>query len=206
MRCPVCTAEIDDASATCPVCMCPVGASSLTRALDADALTRKIDDEVSREMVDGLLTRAEPLNNLIREESLSSALETSELQGLLDRVGGVSGPVDDGLARLLPEELSSISIDGLSLAKLIDPSSGDLRALKTGFTLVRHRRYAEASEYWNLQRQRAEADVTKERLVFLLLVLDAFTWRLAGDRERLRVALERVNAHPYRQRLRGTSG
>lgn len=203
MRCQTCQAEVSDAARSCPVCQCPLTGGALARPPEADALTRKIDDEVARDAVGGMLARAAPLSDLIREESLVGALDPAELRGMLTRSDAPGVAPDEGLSRLLPEELASLDLDGLSLSRLIDVTSGDVRTLKPGLVLIRHRRYPEASEYWNLQRLRVADDPTKERLAFLLLVLDAFTWKLAGDAGRLREALERVRAHPHMQRLRG---
>jgi hypothetical protein len=129
-------------------------------------------------------------------------LAPSELKALA-RVDDASSPQLDELEAALAKDLPQVAIEGIQISHLVDRSGDDVKVVKRGLAFVKNRKYAEAIEWWTLQRGRLDASRTRSRLLFLLM--EAFTCSLAGDAEGAREAKRLIREHPLFAELRGVA-
>jgi hypothetical protein len=109
-------------------------------------------------------------------------------------------PSLDELEQLLARDANDIAMDGIQLASLVDHAGDDVKILKRGLLFLRHRRFSEACEWWNLQRQ--ALDPSQRRFELLLLLMEAFTQTLAGDGEAAARTRRRIREHTEYARLK----
>jgi hypothetical protein len=94
-------------------------------------------------------------------------------------------------ALLSLEQLSALSIRGVPLHALLQAgleSIEERAILKRGLAFLRRRKYAEAAEWWLLNRRKSH--ITKARLHCLLTLLLALTYEWSGDTARARSTTE----------------
>ncbi|MBA3539878.1 MAG: hypothetical protein H0T79_09635, partial [Deltaproteobacteria bacterium] len=96
---------------------------------------------------------------------------------------------------------AAIALDGITLSDLVDKRGDDMKIVKRGLVFLKNRRWNEALEWFSLNRE--ALDPSRDRLELLLLLMEAFTHRLAGDPGRAAQAGQRITAHPLFKRMRG---
>jgi hypothetical protein len=96
---------------------------------------------------------------------------------------------------------AAIALDGITLADLVDKGGNDLKIIKRGLTFLKAKRFAEALEWFSLHRENLSP--SQDRLGLLLLLMEAFTHRLAGDPRRAEQVHARIVAHPVYKKMRG---
>ena len=186
--CDNCGSPYDAAAITCPFCRSPRGLTGLARSTD--------DNRLDRIVTENLLARSDAGIEDLLARDLAGPLSPGDLRDALVRVDERNDPSVADLENSLSLE-SALSLDGITLADLVDKSGSDLKIIKRGLTFLKNRRYAEALEWWTLHRENLSP--TQDRLGLLLLLMEGFTHRLAGDHRRA----ADVNAHPLYRRMRG---
>ncbi len=193
LACDNCGSGFDAGAATCPFCRSPRGIGGLARMPN-------LDDLLSRDVTENLLARADHgLEDLLARD-LAGPLAPSELRDALVRIDERSDPSVADFENSLARD-AAIALDGISLAELVDLRGDDMKIVKRGLTLLKNRRWPEAVEWFTLNRE--ALDPARDRLQLLLLLMEAFTWRLAGDHRRAAEVNQRINAHPLYRRMRG---
>lgn len=200
--CPNCQALLEDEVRVCPYCRQARPGPALVEGLLARDLSSGAFDGLALMASAPLLARSESMDALTRELEQESAgpLMLAELKSVSDRLAGDVAPGLNELEGLLAQD-AQVSFDGIQLASLLERGPQDQALLRKGLVLLRHRRYPEALEWWSLNRE--ALDPSRGRLELLLLLMEAFTHGLAGDRARERAARQRVVAHPLYPQLRG---
>jgi hypothetical protein len=197
MKCESCERELPDGAALCPFCRASQRGDGLARGDEGVGwLARETDDRLARSAVASMLARTESLGDLIREDALAGPLSVGELRSAAQRAVQDDKGADE-LDRLIPEEMLQMNLDGLQLAGLVDRRAGDLAVLKTGLVLLRARRYPEALEWWTLKRAGLVAG--QGRLELLLLMMEVFSFVLAGRAEDAARVKALVREHPLFQ-------
>jgi hypothetical protein len=135
---------------------------------------------------DKLLARDDPGAALVRKVHAIAELglpAPSEIDAALSRQESAALQSTQNIEQLfLLDRLGDIAVEGVLLNELLnrDGASGEERLiLKRGMLLLKHRKYAEAAEWWRLNRP--PDTLTDRRLFHLLTLLLALTYRLAGD-------------------------
>jgi hypothetical protein len=194
--CDTCGAGFDASAATCPFCRAPRGiGGGLARMAD-------LEDRLARVETENYLARAsadDGLEDLLMRD-MGGPLAPSELRDALARVDQTSDPSVADFESSLARE-ASIALDGIAIGDLVDLKSDDMKIVRRGLTLLKNRRWTEAVEWFSLHREALAPE--KDRFALLLMLLEAFTWRLAGDHRRAGEVNQRINAHPLYRRLRG---
>jgi hypothetical protein len=198
-RCPNCDMPLDAERGTCPYCRAPRGLAALAREDDAGG--RAIEAGLARMMTETLLAKNEAAELLMldRELEVAGPLAPSELGAALARMADADPSLDE-LEQLLARDANDIAMDGIQLASLVDHTGDDVKILKRGLLFLRHRRFSEACEWWNLQRQ--ALDPSQRRFELLLLLMEAFTQTLAGDGEAAARTRRRIREHTEYARLK----
>lgn len=191
--CENCGSPYDAAAIVCPFCRSPRGLAGLARMPGAD-------DRLDRIVTENLLARSDAGIEDLLARDLAGPLSPGDLRDALVRVDARNDPSVADLENSLALE-SAIAVDGITLADLIDKSGTDLKIIKRGLTFLKNRRWAEALEWWTLHRENLSP--TQERLSLLLLLMEGFTHRLAGDNRRAADVHARIVAHPLYRRMRG---
>ncbi|WP_163995573.1 zinc ribbon domain-containing protein [Pyxidicoccus caerfyrddinensis] len=201
--CPNCQSLLEPEVRVCPYCRQARPDPTLVEGMLARDFSSGGMDGLALLASAPLLARNESIDALTRELEQESAgpLMLAELQSVSDRLAGDAAPGLNELEGLLAKEAAPVSFDGIQLSSLLERGSQDQAVLRKGLVLLRHRRYAEALEWWTLNREALEP--SRERLELLLLMMEAFTHGLAGNRARERAVRQQVLAHPLYQQLRG---
>jgi hypothetical protein len=191
--CENCGSPYDSAAIVCPFCRSPRGLAGLSRMPGND-------DRLDRIVTENLLARSDAgLEDLLARD-LAGPLSPGDLRDALTRVDERLDPSVADLENGLALE-SQIAVDGITLAELLDKSGADLKIIKRGLTFLKKQRWAEALEWWTLNRENLSP--TQDRLSLLLLLMEGFTHRLAGDHRRAADVHARIVAHPVFRRMRG---
>lgn len=190
--CSNCGTPYDAQAIVCPFCRSPRGLTGLARSANTD-------DRLDRLVTENLLARSDAGIEDLLARDLAGPLSPGDLRDALVRVDERNDPSVAELEGSLTLE-SAIALDGITLADLVDKGGADLKIIKRGLTFLRNRRWPEALEWWSLHRENAG---TNERLGLLLLLMEGFTYRLAGEHRRAADVHARIVAHPLYRRMRG---
>jgi len=191
--CENCGTAYDASAIVCPFCRAPRGLSGLARAPGPE-------DRLDRMVTESLLARTDASIEDLLARDLAGPLSPGDLRDALVRVDARTDPSVAELEGSLTLD-AAIALDGITLAELVDKSGDDVKIIKRGLTFLRNKRYTEALEWWSLHREKL--DPGKERLALLLLLMEGFTHRLAGDHRRAADVHARILAHPLFRRMRG---
>lgn len=191
--CANCGNAYDAAAIVCPFCRAPRGLSGLARAPGPE-------DRLDRIVTENLLARTDASIEDLLARDLAGPLSPGDLRDALTRVDARTDPSVAELEGSLTLD-AAIALDGITLAELVDKSGDDMKIVKRGLTFLKNRRYAEALEWWSLHREKL--DPSRERLALLLLLMEGFTHRLAGDHRCAADVHARIVAHPLYRRMRG---
>ncbi|MBL0216055.1 MAG: zinc ribbon domain-containing protein [Myxococcales bacterium] len=194
--CDNCGSPYDASAIVCPFCRSPRGLAGLARSPGHLGDDNRLD----RIVTENLLARSDAGIEDLLARDLAGPLSPGDLRDALVRVDERNDPSVADLENSLALE-SAIAVDGITLADLIDKSGSDLKIIKRGLTFLKNRRWAEALEWWTLHRENLSP--TQERLSLLLLLMEGFTHRLAGDHRRAADVHARIVAHPLFRRMRG---
>ena len=191
--CDNCGSPYDAAAIVCPFCRSPRGLAGLSRMPGGE-------DRLDRIVTENLLARSDAGIEDLLARDLAGPLSPGDLRDALVRVDARNDPSLADLENSLALE-SAIAVDGITLAELIDKSGTDLKIIKRGLLFLKKGMFAEALEWWTLQRENLTP--SQDRLGLLLLLMEGFTHRLAGDNRRAADVHARIVAHPVYRRMRG---
>lgn len=191
--CANCGTAYDATAIVCPFCRAPRGLAGL-------AASRGPEDRLDRMVTESLLARSDASVEDLLARDLAGPLSPGDLRDALVRVDERSDPSVAELEGSLTLD-AAIALDGITLAELVDGRGDDMKIVKRGLTFLRNKRWNEALEWWSLHRE--ALDPSKERLALLLLLMEGFTHRLAGDHRRAKDLHARIVAHPLYRRMRG---
>jgi hypothetical protein len=191
--CDNCGSPYDAAAIVCPFCRSPRGLAGLSRMPGND-------DRLDRIVTENLLARSDAGIEDLLARDLAGPLSPGDLRDALVRVDARNDPSLADLENSLALE-SAIAVDGITLADLIDKGGNDLKIIKRGLVFLKKQRWAEALEWWTLNRENLSP--AQENLSLLLLLMEGFTHRLAGDHRRAADVHARIAQHPVYRRMRG---
>jgi hypothetical protein len=166
------------------------------------SLDRGVREDLEKMRVDSLLERQEATAELTRaiEETARAPLAVAEIAGVLNRLEAPAMAELEGL--LAGPEAAALQMERQALTELLREGAEGKAILKRGLVFVKHRRYAEAIEWWTLQRR--GLDSADSRLYLLLLVLESLTYFWAGDRARAEAVRTQVRSHKLFRALFGS--
>jgi hypothetical protein len=167
------------------------------------AIDRAVQQDLERILAESLLARQDSAQELTRalDASLAEPLALSELKGGLDRLENQGQPTLSELESLLAApESAGLTMEKNLLADLMRDGGETQSILRKGLIFLRHRRFAEALEWWGLNRQ--GLDHASSRLSLLLLVMETLTHLWAGQPDRAAAARHQVTSHPLFQKHR----
>ena len=191
--CDNCGSPYDAAAIVCPFCRSPRGLAGLSRMPSSE-------DRLDRIVTENLLARSDAGIEDLLARDLAGPLSPGDLRDALVRVDQRNDPSLADLENSLALE-SAIAVDGITLAELIDKGGNDLKIIKRGLVFLKKQRWAEALEWWTLNRENLSP--AQENLSLLLLLMEGFTHRLAGDHRRAADVHARIAQHPVYRRMRG---
>ena len=177
----------------------PEARTSREANLAADAsgdLDRTVRSDLQRIRAESLLARQDSAQELTRalDASLAEPLALEEITRSLGRLEGQVVPTLSELEGLLAApETTGLTMERHLLAELMKDGGEAQSVLKKGLVFLKHRRYAEALEWWSLHRQ--GLDEGSSRLALLLLVMETLTHLWSGHPERASAIRSRVLAH-----------
>lgn len=203
-HCDNCGGSYDAAAIVCPMCRAPRGAIGLASS------TRQLEDRLDRSITEQLLARSDAgLEDLLARD-FAGPVSLGELRDAVTRIDERSDPTVAELENALTID-AAIALDGISLADLIGGRSDASKLVRRGLAFLKNRRWREALEWWSLQREqlelgaalpgRSDPGAGHERLGLLLLMMEGFTHRLAGDHRAAAELRARITAHPLFQRM-----
>jgi hypothetical protein len=147
----------------------------------------RIMADVDRVFEDNLLARTDVGLLLAKDLAVAnmSLPSPSEIDQAFNRLQADAVQSQQEIEQLLSlDKIDEISIDGMRLNEFLDvgiTGVEERRMLKRGLTFLKRKMYAEAAEWWLLNRP--EDDLTNNRLYLLLTLFLALTYKLSGDEE-----------------------
>jgi hypothetical protein len=166
-------------------------------------LDRAVQQDLQRIRTESLLARQDSAQELTRalDASLAEPLVLSEITRGLDKLEGHALPSFSELESLLAApETTGLSMERDLLADLIKDGGEAQSILKKGLLFIKHRRYAEALEWWGIHRQ--GLDSSSSRLALLLMVMETLTHLWSGHPEKAASVRNQVMAHSLVRRMR----
>jgi len=153
----------------------------------------RFDLSLDRALSDRMLAEADSGSELAKSLELGVNLilpTSSEIDRVLEPER-TAIPSDREIAEvILNGGLKEIALEGMSLNSLLDRGGGSFEEraiLKRGMLFVSHRKYAEAAEWWTLNRPR-ESKIDP-RFYTLSTLLLALTYQLAGQTQLAEAAI-----------------
>jgi hypothetical protein len=204
-RCGNCNGPMPDDRETCPYCRAPRGAGGLALGEGHGSSSRAIEDGLARILTESFLAKEIPIEDAVRVAGTDEGagfLAPSELRAVA-RIEDAGEPQLADLEAALAKDLPAVAIEGIALSRLVDRSGDDVKILKRGLTFLKSGKYAEAQEWWTLQRARLDPARGRSQLLFLLM--EAFTCSLAHDPEGAREAKRKIREHPVFVEMRGAA-
>jgi hypothetical protein len=202
MECKVCNTDIPETAIRCPNCKTPLNVDLLSTTSEKSLLDRAVTERLARSISSSLLERADTLSRLsdeIERKTINS-LTTTDLQGAITHLKRKSTLDLVELENILALNPDDITLEGITLAGLLDGKGNDLEILKKGLVFLKHRRYVEANEWWSLNRQRI--DLKQQKLQFLLLIMEAFTHTLSEDNIKAEQIRKKIREHCLYERYK----
>jgi hypothetical protein len=195
MKCKKCNTEIAGTALRCPNCRTPLNAGMLSTTTGGSLLDRVVSNQLARSISSSLLERVDNLNNLANEIERRSVnkLTINDLQSVINNLDKNYTPRISDLEDMLSLKPESITLEGIKLSRLLDSSGNDIEILKKGIVFLKHRKYDEAVEWWIINRQRL--DSTKQKLHFVLLIMEVFTYTLSGDKVKSEQMRKKIHNH-----------
>ncbi|GEM_PF-2706591 len=191
--CENCGTGYDASAIVCPFCRAPRGLGGLARmANDGDRLDRIVTEN--------LLARSDASVEDLLARDLAGPLSPGDLRDALVRVDERLDPSVAELEGALTLD-AAIALDGITLADLVDKGGNDLKIIKRGLTFLKARRFNEAIEWFTLNRENLSP--SQDRLALLLLLMEAFAHRIAGDHRRAEAVHAKIVTHPIYRKMRG---
>ncbi len=191
--CENCRTAFAASAIACPFCRAPRGVAGLSR-------TPEILDRLDRIATENMLARADSHLEDLLARDLAGPLAPGELRDALVRVDARTDPSVAELEGSLTRD-AAIALDGITLSELVDGRGDDMKIVRRGLVFLKNQRWREALEWWSLHRE--SLDPARERFGLLLLLMEGFTHRLAGDHRRAAEVHARIVAHPIYRRMRG---
>jgi hypothetical protein len=173
----------------------------LAPSAESAGLDRAVREDLEKLRVEAMLDRQEATADLARaiEESVRAPLAVAEIAATLNRLESPALAELEGL--LAGPEAAGLQMEKQMLAELLQEGAEGKAILKRGLVFVKHRRYAEALEWWTLQRR--SLDAANSRLHLLLLILESLTYFWSGDHERAAATRAQVRDHKLFRTLYG---
>lgn len=191
--CENCGTGYDASAIVCPFCRAPRGLGGLAR-LPNDG------DRLDRLVTENLLARSDASVEDLLARDLAGPLSPGDLRDALVRVDERLDPSVAELEGALTLD-AAIALDGITLADLVDKGGNDMKIIKRGLTFLKAKRFAEAIEWFSLNRENLTP--SQDRLGLLLLLMEAFAHRIAGDHRRAEAVHAKIVAHPIYRKMRG---
>jgi hypothetical protein len=159
------------------------------------SLDRAVREDLDRFLLESAVARQDSSAELVKDLQAAAPLDLGELTGALDRLDGAAVPSFSELENLLESpEGTGLQLERHLLADLLREGAEGQTILKRGLAFVKHRKYAQAVEWWALNR--AGLDAATSKLHLLLLIMEALTHQWANDAPRAATARQKVFSHP----------
>jgi hypothetical protein len=161
------------------------------------ALDQAVQEDLQRIRAESMLARQDVAQELTRalDAGLAEPLVLSEITHAVERLERQALTSFTELEKLLAgPEAGDLSMERSLLAELISEGGEAQAILKKGLVFLKHRRFAEALEWWTLHRR--GLDPTRSRLSLLLMVMETLTHLWSGHPDRAAAVRDQVTSHP----------
>ena len=150
----------------------------------------RLQADLDRLLLDKAMERSDAARNLAQVLDESAALPLSVD---IDRafLGAMDAASLDVAQMLDFDHIGEMAVEGVRLNDLLDrggASAEERKIVRRGLSLLKRKLYAQAIEWWELNRLQGHAP----RLDGVLKLLSAVTYQLTGDDETARVIFEEV--------------
>ncbi len=202
IKCKFCGTILSEKAIKCPNCKAPKGAEMLSFSGNKAALDKDFSQSLARVMSKSLLEKADALDNFSSEieRITQNSLTTADIQEAITHINEVSTPNLVELEKMLSLDAQHVTLEGIKLSELLDGKADDKDILRKGLLFLKHRKYAEAVEWWTINRQKL--DTSRQRLQFVLLIMEAFTYILSGDKHKVNTLRQQIRHHALYERYR----
>jgi hypothetical protein len=173
----------------------------------SNELDRAVRDDINAITTDSLLTARDAANELTRaiEQADAAPLALAEIRDTIDRLASQADQPFAELEGLLAAPATAgLALERDLLAELLKDGVAGQQVLKRGLLFCKHRRYAEAIEWWTLHRRGLDPTTSGQHL--LLLIMEAMTLFWACEPLRAEVVRDQVRVHPMFAKIRARLG
>ncbi len=156
---------------------------------------RRLQADLDRALTDKLLARSDSAEAFVREFEANTSLQLPTLADIDRTMARVESPTSESnpsLESLLSlDSVGDVAVEGIKLNELLNQGDITLQqraAVKRGLLFLRRRLYAEAAEWFLINRPDDAASDPSFYCVATLLL--AFTYRLSGQTSQAQDALQ----------------
>lgn len=164
-----------------------------------DGVERALQEDLDRFRLECMLARQDASAELTQQIQAAAPIDLGDVGSAVERLEGTAIPSFVELESMLSsEDAGVLRLDDGLLSDLLREGVEGQTVLKRGLAFLKHRKYAQAIEWWSLNRAGLVAESSKLHL--LLLIMEAMTYHLAGDQDRAQATRQKVMTHPLYRR------
>jgi len=170
---------------------------ALVRAPMSRESQAKIRHDLERVFTENLLAQTD-VGDTITRDLAAADMSLPSLAQIDHSLGQLQGPepTQEEIMQLLSlDNVGSIAVDGMHLNELLNggiTGAEERKMLKRGLLFLKQKMYAEATEWWLLNRP--EDELTNSRLHLLLTLFLVLTYKLSGDEVAAQTTLLRARS------------
>lgn len=180
---PQATDTYEDAAADAP--SAESSRSSMARVSVDEENAARIRADLDRVFTENLLGQTDVGEALAKDMAVAnlSLPAPSEIDQVFNRLQVEAVPSRKEIEQLLSlDQIGDIAVEGMRLNELLDngiTGAEERKMIKRGIIFLKRKKYAEAAEWWLLNRP--EDDLTNSRLHLLLTLFLTLTYKLSGN-------------------------
>ena len=192
MNCPNCEMLIAENTFKCPNCQSVITSNQIIFE-KKDGLTKTTSKHLALMRNKALLEKLEK-SDFLMEGNFNNRLTIDDMSNSVDNFKLMNTQELEKLEHLLLKNDSEINLQGLQITTLIKGNADNLKIIRTGIKFLKYNRFKEAIEWWTLNRNNLASN--EKSLFLLLLIFEAFTYQLSGNKEKFKTTQDAIKNHP----------
>ncbi|WP_420147386.1 hypothetical protein [Spirosoma sp.] len=197
MICPQCYSTVPTGATECPACNTAFQFAGIATTTTSFFVERAVSRKLSEEENQSLLKKMEESDKIL-SQTFAGQLAYIKPDELDDILGKLQADHDKDWERnvsaLAKADLQQLQFEGLQLQHLISDNKEITNILNVGLKLLAKKKYAEAAEWWSLQRGQPQV-LPQSKAELLYLLMEMFTYRLDNQLNKINHLIQQIRQH-----------